>query len=89
MQLLWLAVEDDPGPQSHRAYIERNVIALLAGAKGPLDPPSEGWLGRHSPRVPIRQGGLWNLDHVGDSYDPEFLEILKRIAPDRSRGSAG
>jgi hypothetical protein len=30
MRFLWLAIDDDPGPQSLRAYIERNSIALLS-----------------------------------------------------------
>jgi hypothetical protein len=30
MPFLWLAADDDPGPSSQRAYIERNAIALLS-----------------------------------------------------------
>lgn len=40
MSLLWLAIEDEPGDQSLRGYIERNAIALLSNyGKPPLDPP--------------------------------------------------
>lgn len=78
MPLLWLAVEDGAGPQSDRAYLERNAIGLLAGPEGPLDPPSRGWLGNHSPRDAIRKSGVWNLDHVDATYDPEFLDRLDR-----------
>lgn len=40
MSLLWLPIGDEPGPNSQRGYIERNVIALLSNyGKDPLDPP--------------------------------------------------
>ncbi len=76
MSLLWLAVEDEAGPMSDRAYLERNLIGLLAGGKGPADPPSAGWLGRFSPQRRIRTSGLWNLDHLDHAYRPEFLDVL-------------
>lgn len=76
MSLLWLAVGDEAGPTSDRSFIERNSIALLAGPTGPIDLPSPRWLGRQSPREPIRTSGIWNLNHVEDSYDPRFLETF-------------
>ena len=40
MPFIWLAVEDEPGPESLRGYIERNAIALLGNyGKHPIDPP--------------------------------------------------
>ena len=36
MPFLWLAVDDEPGPQSQRGYIERNAIALLSNRSWPL-----------------------------------------------------
>jgi hypothetical protein len=30
MRFLWLCVDDEPGPDSDRGYIERNAIALLS-----------------------------------------------------------
>ena len=46
MPFLCLAVDDEPGPQSARGFIERNAIALLSNhGKAPLDPPSAQWLG--------------------------------------------
>ena len=34
MPFLWLAIEDGPGPDSRRGYIERNAIALLSNRRG-------------------------------------------------------
>lgn len=76
MSLLWVEVPDEPGPASGRAYIERNAVALLSNQMKPLDPPSQGWLGLHSPRPEIRESGLWNLNYVQDRYDPAFLDTF-------------
>jgi hypothetical protein len=74
---LWLAVEDDPGPASHRALLERNSIALLSNYEKPgIDPSSPGWLGLHSGERLIRESGLWNSNHVDGNYDPSFLGLL-------------
>jgi hypothetical protein len=43
MPFLWLEADDDPGPTSVRADLERNAIALLSNADMPesiVDPPS-------------------------------------------------
>ncbi len=77
LQLAWIAVEDDPGPKSDRAYIERNAIGLLTSSRVPLDYPSRKWLGNWSPHAAIRRHGLWNLDHVGTGYDRRFLDVLE------------
>lgn len=93
MSLLWLAVEDAPGPNSDRAYLERNLIGLLVGPTGPFDPPSSSWLGLFSPNERIRRSGLWNLDFLDYTYDRSFLDIIdyyvdvtlcKRPAPSTS-----
>ena len=77
MPLLWLPVEDAPGPASLRGYIERNSIALLSNyGKQPIDPPSRSWLGHHGSREKVRHSALWNSNHVGDRYDPAFLDTL-------------
>lgn len=85
MPFLWVAVDDEPGPESDRSLIEKHAIALLAGADGasPIDPPGDQWLGRFSPNEKIRGSGLWNLDYVGEPgklyhYDPAFLETFRR-----------
>lgn len=77
MPVLWIEVPDDPGPQSDRAYIERNAIALLSNRRNSLDGASEGWLGRFSPRREIRESALWNLNYVSDTYDVAFLDKLE------------
>lgn len=41
LPFLWLPIEDEPGPDSLRGFIERNVIALASGLHEPvIDPPS-------------------------------------------------
>jgi hypothetical protein len=80
MPFLWLSIEDDPGPQSLRGYIERNSIARLSNYDKPiLDPPSQTWLGHYSHRERVRKSGLWNQNHVDELYDPMFLRELDRL----------
>lgn len=80
MPFLFLHADDAPGPQSLRGFIERNAIALLSNAgKEPLDPPSQGWLGHRCPRVRVNASGLWNQNHVDESYDPVFLDVLANL----------
>jgi hypothetical protein len=75
MPFVWLAIEDNAGPDSTRGYIERNAIALLSNYnKPPLDPPSRNWLGHDSDRERVRNSGLWNQRHVDETYDPSFLD---------------
>ena len=77
MPFLWVAVDDPPGPQSLRGYIERNAIALLSNnGSGANDPSSSTWLGRCAAAEAIRSSGLWNVNHVTDGYDPAFLDVL-------------
>jgi hypothetical protein len=80
MPFLWLAVDDNPGPDSARGFIERNAIALLSNFdKEPLDPPSAGWLGHDCNREKVRRSGLWNSNHVDDAYDPSFLDVMSGL----------
>lgn len=82
MPFLWLAVDDEPGPASLRGMIERNAIALLSNFKSQeslLDPPSPTWLGRQADRESIHRSGLWNVNHVAETYDPVFLELFNRL----------
>jgi hypothetical protein len=77
MPFLWLAVDDQPGPDSARGLIERNAIALLSNfGKAPLDPPSAGWLGHQCNREKVRKSGLWNSNHVDEVCDPCFLDVM-------------
>lgn len=80
MPFLWLAIDDAPGKSSLRGFIERNTIALLSNfKKDPIDPPSTGWLGRHCDRQRVRLSGLWNSNHVDETYDPGFLDKLENL----------
>ena len=80
MPFLWLAVDDAPGPDSQRGYVERNSIALLSNFIGKsVDPPSPSWLGRHCNRKRIRRSGLWNAIHVDEDHDPSFLGVLSAL----------
>lgn len=80
MPFLWISVDDRPGPDSLRGYLERNSIALLSNyLKDPLDPPSPAWLGHHCRNEEVRASGLWNANHVNDSYDPNFLDTLRDL----------
>jgi hypothetical protein len=72
---LWLAIEDEPGPKSLRGYIERNSIALLSNYNGEIvDPASATWLGQFSSHERVSRSGLWNNNHVNESYAPDFLD---------------
>jgi len=76
MSILWLNVSDEASAMSDRAYLERNLIGLIAGRGKPLDPPTKKWLGLSSPEARIRSSGLWNLNHLTHVYDPQFLGVL-------------
>jgi hypothetical protein len=77
MTVCWIDVPDEPGPQSVRAIVERNAIALLSNQFAPIDRAGDSWLGRFSPRHEIRDSALWNLNYVADVYDPTFLNTLE------------
>lgn len=80
MPFLWLTIDDLPGPDSLRGYIERNAIGILSNFNQEfVDPPSNTWLGRDSGRERVRQSGLWNNNHVDEGYDASFLEQLERL----------
>lgn len=76
LTVLWLSIDDEPSKDSDRSFIERNSIALLSGLA--YQTPSETWLGRHSDHERIRRSGLWNLDFVGGSVEPDFLIRLEK-----------
>lgn len=80
MPFLWLEIDDPPGPQSQRGYMERNAIALLSNFEKPaLDFSSIRWLGQACDRARVRESGLWNNNHVDEAYDPEFLVQLDSL----------
>jgi hypothetical protein len=75
MPVLWLCVLD-PGT---RGYVERNSIALTSQLAAGQDPPSPGWLGHNAIPGQIRQSGLWNVEHVTQPCDPDFLHALEQL----------
>ncbi len=89
MPFLFLAVDDPPGAQSQRAFIEKNSIALLSNyARPALDAPSAGWLGRRCSRDKVPQSGLWNTQHVDAAYDPSFMETMRSCMEDMRQAMA-
>ena len=77
LPFLWVDVDDEPGPDSDRAYLERNAIALVSNyGKPPNDPRADEWLGTHCPSEKIKNSGLWNVNHVEESPNPAFLDRL-------------
>jgi hypothetical protein len=78
--LLFLPVDDPPGPDSLRGLIERNAIALLSNFDVPSGiEPSATWLGFHSGREKVRRSGLWNQRHVDEPHDPAFLGVFEEL----------
>ena len=76
MSILWLAVDDLPGPRSDRSYIERKTIALVSSVGRLIDPPSQKWLGNDSPNKAIVASGMWNVQWVGEPIDSYILDVL-------------
>jgi hypothetical protein len=80
MPFLWLQIGDASGPGSNRGVIERNSIALLSNfchQSETIDPASDSWLGKYAKSDDIKQSGLWNVNHVRESFAPEFLNLLE------------
>ena len=92
MPFLWLKVDDAPGPQSQRAYLERNAIALLSNygklkTDEAIDQPSIDWLGHRCSSEKVCKSGLWNVNHVTEGgWKPSFLDILQRKVDEHARG---
>jgi hypothetical protein len=77
LPFLWVNVDDEPSRDSDRSSLERNVIALVSNyGRESVDPRDDRWLGYDSPSEKIRRSGLWNVDHVDDTYDPAVLDRL-------------
>ncbi|MEH3140261.1 MAG: hypothetical protein PGN37_08765 [Mycobacterium kyogaense] len=74
-KVTWLKISDESGPESDRAFIERNAIALLVHGAF-LNEPSCSWLGKWSDRPSIVKYGIWNVDHTDVDYDPRFINIF-------------
>jgi hypothetical protein len=82
MPFIWLEIDDEPGPNSLRGYIERNSIALLSNylsESNPIDPPRKSWLGQWSRSEKVRNSGLWNSNHVDENFEIQFLETMESL----------
>ena len=81
LPFLWIQAEDKASPNSIRAVIERNTIALLSNFNKHeiIDPSTPNWLGLHSPSERVRHSGLWNQNHVDEDYDPQFLDAFDNL----------
>jgi hypothetical protein len=78
MRVLVVAIGDDPGPSSDRSYVERNAIGLLSRAAVLHPRKSRTWLGNWSASHKISTSGLWNLNHLYDVPDPQFVDVLEQ-----------
>lgn len=79
MPFLWLPVPTKAHGDSDRGFVERNCIALLSGASDTLKAPSRTWLGYHAVSPKVRASGLWNVNHVDESYDPAVLDLIRDL----------
>ena len=79
MPFLWLKIDDEPSKDSQRAYLEKNIIALLSNfnKEEVIDEPSGDWLGSYYPLEKVKNSGLWNSNYVDIDYDPAFLKIFQ------------
>jgi hypothetical protein len=79
LRVVCIPVNDAPGPESARGLIERGAIAMLSQAmREGLVPVGASWLGRKSNRPAVVASGLWNQNHVGDDWSPEYIAELER-----------
>jgi len=88
MSITWLPIEDAPGSESRRGYVERNAIGLLSNfSNSPVDRPSSDWLGSFCDREGVQRSGLWNNNHVDAGYNPDFLLVLEKIVTSIKAGA--
>ncbi|WP_291811506.1 DUF6884 domain-containing protein [Limnobacter sp.] len=85
LRVAYLPVLDEAGADSDRSYIEKNSISLLTQG-GPIDLPSVNWLGNYSSSQYVKSSGLWNVNYVGDNYDPQFLSVFEKLVAIYEKG---
>jgi len=80
MPFLWLSTDFARNPLVTSQMIRNNSIALLSNYnQNPRDKASAKWLGGYCGNRMVRQSGLWHSEHVGERYDPLFLNILFKL----------
>ena len=73
MIVLWVEIGDERGQAA--CAVSSSATHRAADLCGrDVDPPSEHWLGHHAEAPEIRSSGLWNVNHVGEDYDPRLLD---------------
>ena len=73
-----IEVDDEPGPESQRATVERGSIALLSNYhRDRIDPRKDSWLGAESDAEEIRLSGLWNINHVEECRPEGFFSTFE------------
>ena len=74
MLAIWLPI----AKRSRLEQIERGLIALLSNRSAEIfDPPSNQWLGLKHHDNRLRESGLWNIQHTGEIYAPDALELFE------------
>jgi hypothetical protein len=71
----WRQCRSDPvtdGGQSRQCHRSRRRTVTSPQA-------SPAWLGHHAIPGQIRQSGLWNVEHVTQPCDPDFLHALEQL----------
>ena len=81
LPFLCLPVDDEPGPDSLRGYIERNAIALTSCLHEPMiDPPSRSWLGLCSGRTRFAARACGTNDTWKRTTSLAFLICWKQLS---------
>jgi len=78
LKVIVLSVNDEASPNSDRAKLEKNLIALISAKNNNSEKNSNKWLGKKSPRNEIRESSLWNIDYVDDKFDEKCFKILEK-----------
>ncbi|MGE5390764.1 MAG: hypothetical protein ACM3PE_06835 [Deltaproteobacteria bacterium] len=80
MPFLWVSTDYARNPLVTSQMIRNNSIALLSNYnQKPRDKASAKWLGNYCGNRMVRQSGLWHSEHVGDKYDPLFLNTMSKL----------
>jgi hypothetical protein len=81
LPMLVVDVPGDAGPNSDRAWLEANLIALVSQhrRRQPELRPSDS-LTAESEAPTVWRTGLWNIDHTDSLFDPTAVEKLQSYA---------